>query len=132
MQRMTVTSGRDHALHDSQQLLWPLGAPQALGHTSADQPALTIHLPDPAHATGAAIIVSPGGGYRTLAADHEGVQVARWLNRIGVAAFVLRYRVGPRYHSSVALLDARRALRFVRHQNRRRRRCTWAPWAAIP
>ena len=102
-------------IHDSSHLLWPDGAPHALGGALEDRPALSVHLPDPASATGAGVIVNPGGGYRILAADHEGLQVARWLNRAGIAAFVLRYRVGPRYHSRVSLLDAQRALRFVRH-----------------
>jgi acetyl esterase/lipase len=46
--------------------------------------------------------------------DHEGVQIARWLNSIGVAAFVLKYRLGPRYHHPAPLNDAQRALRYVR------------------
>jgi acetyl esterase/lipase len=49
-----------------------------------------------------------------LAVDHEGRQVAEWLNARGVAAFVLRYRLGPRYHHPIELGDAQRALRFVR------------------
>ena len=102
--------------------LWPGRAPGAAGGEGAsagltgDAPTLSVHLPEPALATGAAVIVNPGGGYRTLASDHEGRQVARWLNRIGVAAFVLRYRVGPTHHSSVSLLDGQRAIRWVRHR----------------
>ncbi|MYD42588.1 MAG: alpha/beta hydrolase [Gammaproteobacteria bacterium] len=57
----------------------------------------------------------PGGGYRVLASTHEGLHVAAALNRAGIAAFVLRYRVGPKYHSSVSLLDGQRAMRYVRH-----------------
>lgn len=49
-----------------------------------------------------------------LAIDKEGTQVAHWLNERGVAAFVLTYRLGPRYHYPVELLDAQRALRYVR------------------
>lgn len=94
--------------------LWPDGAPQAAGGEEVDCPALTVHLPDREHANGAGIIVNPGGGYRVLASDHEGLQVARWLNRAGIAAFVLRYRVGPKYHSDVSLLDGLRAVRYVR------------------
>lgn len=56
-------------------------------------PTLQIFLPDPAHASGAAVIVCPGGGFRWLAIDHEGIDVARWLNSVGVAAFVLKYRL---------------------------------------
>lgn len=96
--------------------LWPKGAPEAVGDLELDRPRLTIHLPEAEVATGAGVIVNPGGGYRKLAADHEGLQVARWLNRRGIAAFVLRYRLGERYHSDVSLLDGLRAVRLVRHR----------------
>jgi len=96
--------------------LWPEGAPMAVGDTELDRPQLTVHLPEQGVANGAGIIVNPGGGYRILAADHEGLQVARWLNRRGIAAFVLRYRVGERYHSDVSLLDGLRAVQLVRHR----------------
>ena len=95
-------------------LLWPNGAPEAKGSDLPDKPALTIHLPKQEKANGAAVVVNPGGGYRILASDHEGLQVARELNRQGVAAFVLRYRLMPKYDSSIALLDAQRAIRYVR------------------
>ena len=95
--------------------LWPDGAPGALGDLDIDRPQLTVHLPE-RDATGSGIIVCPGGGYRILASDHEGLQVARWLNRRGIAAFVLRYRVGERYHSSVSLTDGLRAVRLVRQR----------------
>lgn len=100
--------------------LWEDGAPGALGDGDIDRPQITIHLPDhlpgEGDATGAGVIVAPGGGYRILASDHEGLQVARWLNRRGIAAFVLRYRVGERYHSSVSLQDGLRAVRVVRQR----------------
>jgi len=64
-------------------------------------------------ATGAAIIVCPGGGYGHLA-DHEGAPVAQWLNSIGITAFVLKYRLGPRYHHPAPLQDAARAIRTIR------------------
>ena len=96
--------------------LWPDGAPAAVGDLDIDRPRLTIHLPESVPATGAGVIVNPGGGYRKLASDHEGLQVARWLNRRGIAAFVLRYRLGERYHSDVSLLDGLRAVRLVRHR----------------
>ena len=83
--------------HDAQVPLWPAGAPGALGDRLSDIPALTVHLPPAGTANGTAVIVNPGGGYRILASDHEGLQVARWLNRLGIAAFVLRYRLGERY-----------------------------------
>ena len=103
-------------LHDTAVELWPEGAPRTVGDLDIDRPQLTIHLPGSDTATGAGVIVNPGGGYRKLASDHEGLQVARWLNRRGIAAFVLRYRLGERYHSDVSLLDGLRAMRLVRHR----------------
>ncbi len=100
--------------HDSAILLWPEGAPGATGTKATDEPALTIHLPAFQAANGSAIIINPGGGYQILAADHEGLQVARWLNRLGFTAFVLRYRLRPDYDVDTALLDAQRAIRTVR------------------
>jgi acetyl esterase/lipase len=58
-------------------------------------PTLTAYLPDPDEATGAAVIVAPGGAYIMLAIEHEGTEVARWLAVRGIAAFVLRYRTAP-------------------------------------
>jgi acetyl esterase/lipase len=58
-------------------------------------PTLTAFLPDPAQATGTAVIVAPGGAYIMLAIAHEGTDVARWLAARGVAAFVLKYRTAP-------------------------------------
>ena len=94
-------------------LLWPNGAPGALGNEESDRPSLTIHLP-PSNGARSGVVVCPGGGYGMLAVDHEGKQIAEWLNARGVAAFVLRYRLGPRYHHPIELGDAQRALRFVR------------------
>jgi acetyl esterase/lipase len=95
-------------------LLWPSGAPGALGVEDADKPALTIYLPPAEKASGGAVVVCPGGGYAHLAMDHEGKQIAEWLNARGIAAFVLRYRLGPRYRHPIELGDAQRALRMVR------------------
>jgi len=92
--------------------LFPDGAPGAIGKEPADIPTLTPYLPKE-KATGAAVIVCPGGGYRHLA-DHEGRPVAEWLNSIGITAFVLKYRLGPRYHHPSPLHDAARAIRLVR------------------
>ena len=94
-------------------LLWPDGAPGAKGNEEADQPTLDVYIPSDG-ANGAAVVVFPGGGYRHLAVDHEGRQIARWLNSFGVAAFVLKYRLGPRYHHPIQMGDAHRALRHVR------------------
>ena len=93
-------------------LLWPNGAPQAKGDADADHPGVWIY-PAKENANGAAIVICPGGGYSIHATDHEGVQPARYFNSIGVTAFVLRYRLSP-YRHPVPLLDAQRALRFVR------------------
>lgn len=94
--------------------LWPDGAPGALGKTDKDIPTLTPYLPDPAKATGAAVVVCPGGGYTGLA-SHEGGDYARFLNEQGIAAFVLKYRLGSGgYHHPIMLQDAARAVRTVR------------------
>src|SRR5713226_7334941 len=95
-------------------LLWPDGAPRALGREPEDKPKLTLYPVPAARANGAAVVVCPGGGYRTLASDHEGKQVAQWLNTLGLSAFVLQYRVGPRYRHPAPLDDAQRAIRLVR------------------
>lgn len=79
----------------------------------ADVAALSVHLPTVA-ATGTGVIINPGGGYRILASDHEGLQMARWLNRRGIAAFVLKYRLAPGYTPADALSDAVLAMRMVR------------------
>jgi acetyl esterase/lipase len=95
--------------------LWPGGVPGAKGtDPERDVPTLSVWLPRPETATGAAVVVCPGGGYAMLAADHEGKQIAEWLNSLGVAAFVLKYRLGPRYHHPAMLQDASRAIRTVR------------------
>jgi acetyl esterase/lipase len=94
--------------------LWEHGAPGALGHEDSDRPTLTLYEPLYASKTGTAVIVAPGGGYGFLAMNHEGRQVANWLNAHGITAFVLKYRLGPRYHHPIELGDAQRAIRLVR------------------
>lgn len=96
------------------ELLWPNGAPGAVGAEERDKPSLTIYLPPSDKANGTAVVVCPGGGYGGLATGHEGKDPADWLNRHGIAAFVLRYRLGPRYHHPAPMQDAQRALRIVR------------------
>jgi acetyl esterase/lipase len=94
--------------------LWPEGAPGALGSQDKDIPTLTPYVPEPAKATGAAIVICPGGGYGNLAA-HEGQDYARFLNEQGIAGFVLKYRLGSGgYHHPAMLQDAARAVRTVR------------------
>lgn len=94
--------------------LWSGAAPGALGTDDSDIPALTVYLPRTMNARTPAMIVCPGGGYRNLASNHEGRQVAGYLNSLGIAAFVLRYRLGPRYHHPIELGDAQRAIRTLR------------------
>ncbi|HWB84775.1 MAG TPA: alpha/beta hydrolase [Bryobacteraceae bacterium] len=96
------------------ELLWPNGAPGALGNDDADKPAIFPYVVPEGQGTGAAVIVFPGGGYAHLSMDKEGNEVARWLNSIGITAFVLRYRLGPRYHHPIEWHDAQRAIRLVR------------------
>ena len=97
--------------------VWPNGAPGAVGTEDADRPSLTVYLPAPGQATGTAIVVCPGGGYVRQAMDHEGHQVARLLTSRGVAAFILQYRVGPRYHHPAMLQDVLEAIRLVRRRS---------------
>jgi acetyl esterase/lipase len=92
--------------------LWAGGAPGALGNDDADVPSMAVYkAPRP---NGTAIIVFPGGGYGALAVVHEGRQWAYWYNAMGVTAFVVKYRLGPRYRHPIELGDAQRAIRTVR------------------
>lgn len=95
-------------------LLWPNGAPGAVGSEDRDKPEVRVYLPPKKKANGAAIVICPGGGYGVLATDHEGHQIAKWANSIGVAGFVVKYRLAPRYRHPAPLQDAQRAIRFVR------------------
>jgi endo-1,4-beta-xylanase len=124
--------------------LWPNGAPGSEGQTSPENveirtdkakphfqestvsilrnihnPSITPFLPDPAKATGVALIIAPGGGFEHLSIDREGYQVARYMAAHGIAGFVLKYRLsrtpGDMYKTDVhALMDAQRAVRLVR------------------
>jgi acetyl esterase/lipase len=99
-------------------LLWPDGAPGALGSEETDQPSIRVYAPPEGKNTGAAVVICPGGGYSHLATDHEGHQVAQWYGTIGVTGVVLRYRLGPRYRHPAPLQDVQRAIRYVRsHAN---------------
>lgn len=92
--------------------LWQGAAPGSQGSGPEDTPQLTSYVPA-SGATGAAFVVCPGGGYGGLA-DHEGKPVAQWLNTLGITAFVLRYRLGPKYHYPYITNDVLRAIRVVR------------------
>src|SRR3954463_172276 len=91
--------------------LWSDKAPGALGDKPEDTPQVQVFLPH--EASKASIVVCPGGGYGGLA-NHEGPKVGEWLSSQSVTAFVLRYRLGPKYHHPVELGDAQRAIRLVR------------------
>lgn len=75
-----------------EELLWPDGSPGAKGNQEGDRPTLTIYLPPKEKTTGTAVVICPGGGYGHLAMDHEGHQIAQWLNSLGAAGFILKYR----------------------------------------
>jgi acetyl esterase/lipase len=114
--------------------LWSAGAPGSEGKTAPEvvvetdgirrvssihNPSLSVHLPPRKKATGAAVIIMPGGGHRYLSIDNEGHKVAAWLADHGVAGFVLKYRLAREPGSTYkvaehALADAQRALRVVR------------------
>lgn len=100
------------------ELLWPHGAPGAVtnpgavGNDDLDRPELTAYIPKSPNGT--AVIICPGGGYSHLAIEKEGWDVAKWLNSLNVSGFVLKYRLGPRYHHPAMLQDAQRAIRTVR------------------
>ncbi len=84
-------------------------------------PSIEVHLPPPERATGAAIIIAPGGGHRQLVWGSEGTDLLPWLHEMGVAAFILKYRLAqtPNYKYTVegeALQDTQRAVRIVRHR----------------
>jgi acetyl esterase/lipase len=95
--------------------LWEDDAPQSVGKSDADVPSISVFLPPEWHAAGAGIVICPGGAYKLLMSSYEGDDIARWLNSFGVAGFVLKYRIAPRYRYPAPALDAQRAIRYVRH-----------------
>jgi endo-1,4-beta-xylanase len=116
-------------------LLWPNGAPGSEGKpaeeamrlsptgervvSSVHRPSLTVYLPSKDTATGAAVVIAPGGGHRELWTDHEGHNIAKWLSGRGVAGFVLKYRLAREKESTYtveghALADTQRAVRVAR------------------
>ena len=103
------------AVSSEPQLLWSAGAPMAKGTGDIDKPTLQAFLPAK-NPTGTAVIIAPGGGYTELSMEKEGTDIAHWLNARGVAGYVLKYRLGPRYRHPVELGDAQRAIRTVRSQ----------------
>jgi len=93
--------------------LWEDAMPGGLADP-ADTPELTVYLPPEDERTGAAVVILPGGGYKMLATDHEGHDVARWLNSHGIAGIMATYRRGEAYRHPVPLIDAQRAIQTVR------------------
>jgi len=92
--------------------LWTGDAPGAKGKDAADIPGVYVY---PAkEPNGAAVVVCPGGGYGGHAMDHEGVQIADWLNKHGITAVVVKYRLGAKYNHPTPLNDAQRAVRYTR------------------
>jgi endo-1,4-beta-xylanase len=86
--------------------------------TNIHNPTITAYLPPADKATGVAIVVAPGGGHRFLSIDHEGYDVGKWLASIGVAGFVLKYRLAHAENSHYTVedadQDAQRAIRLIR------------------
>ena len=104
-----------NATEPRQIFLWEQNVPNALGSEEKDKPKITVWLPDADKSVGTAIVVCPGGGYVNLALDHEGKQIAEWLNSFGVTAAVLEYRHrGKGYGHPNPMLDVQRAIRMVR------------------
>jgi acetyl esterase/lipase len=93
--------------------LWPEGAPQAQGTADADIPQLIPFLPARVRTT-TGVLVIPGGGYVGLSLPTEGYEIAQFLNAAGIPAFVLKYRIAPKYRYPVQLHDGQRALRYLR------------------
>ncbi|MDB5384859.1 MAG: axeA1 4 [Planctomycetaceae bacterium] len=93
--------------------LWPGDVPNALGKAEPDTPSVRIYQPPKDKSNGTGVVICPGGGYGIIAMDHEGSQVAKFLNSRGITAFVLRYRLAP-YRHPIPLNDAQRAIRYAR------------------
>jgi len=94
--------------------LWEGAAPGAQGAEDADIPTIQVFRSGGQSASGTAVVIAPGGAYRLLSMNSEGRQEAAWFNALGVTAFVLKYRLGPKYRHPIELGDAQRAIRFVR------------------
>lgn len=135
---LLVCVGRAAAAQGQPIPLWPRGAPGSEGKTADEtvrltpdgehivsgvhRPSITPYLPDKGKATGAAVIVMPGGGHRELWMDHEGYRVGQWLSAHGIAAFVVKYRLAREVGSTYtvegsALADAQRAIRLARSRS---------------
>lgn len=94
--------------------LWPGDAPGSHGNAEIDRPSLTIYPASPPNSIPTGVVICPGAGYCQLRLEQEGRQVAEWLNALGISAFVLKYRLSPKYHYPIQLWDAQRAIRYIR------------------
>ena len=95
----------------------PVGGKPIIKLTNVSTPTIAIYKPTKDKDTGTAVVICPGGGHNILAFDHEGTEVAEWLNTLGVTGIVLKYRVpfrNPNNKSEAAVQDAQRAVRLVR------------------
>ncbi len=118
--------------------LWPNGAPGSEGKTSEEvvkvqpagdrvisnvhKPSITVYLPSKETATGASVVIAPGGGHSALWADHEGHNIAKYLQERGVAGFVLKYRLAREKESTytiegTSLQDTQRAIKLVKSKS---------------
>jgi endo-1,4-beta-xylanase len=132
---LVVSAILAHAADPQTVVLWPNGAPGSEGKTGEEQvrttpqgekiisnvhhPSILVYLPPKDTATGAAVVIAPGGGHSELWADHEGKNEAAWFADHGVAGIVLKYRLarekGSTYRIEVeSLADMQRAIRVVR------------------
>lgn len=82
--------------------------------TSGNRPFMLVYAPPANLRSGTAALIFAGGAYNHIAIEKEGLPAARWLNSLGITAFIVRYRLGPRYHHPAMLEDASRAMRLVR------------------
>ncbi len=95
--------------------LWPAGkVPLATGDGPLDQPFLTAFLPPKEKRNGSAVIIAPGGSNIMLMYGVEGIEIAERFNDWGTCAFVLTYRLNPKYNDEARVLDGNRALRLLK------------------
>ena len=94
--------------------LWPDKVPSKTRKDDKDWPTLTLYLLKGATGPRPAVVICPGGGYGHLAMDHEGHQIAQWLNAMGVHGIILEYRHAPLYNHPVPMMDAEHAMRTAR------------------
>jgi len=113
-----IKTPADQVPHGQEIPLWDGAAPGSVGNTPEDKPHLEFFgaSPDAKLKDGlrTAVLVYPGGGYNHLAYDKEGSRIAEWLNLQGISAFVVTYRLSPRYFYPAPILDGERAVRWVR------------------